>query len=694
MTTLRNALAAAVAAVLYLPAGAMADEIADLAGMLDEPVLSTASKSAETANLAPATTSIISADDMRRHGITSLNEAINFLGLGMLAEPSYATPEIGARGVLLSGDFGNHVLLLVDGHMVNEPWDGTAYYDRSAGVPFDLVDHIEVILGPGSVLYGSSAMLGVVNIITKRAKDYAGVHLLAEGAYPAAGRVAAGYGGQFRLFGHEGEVVAGLDYYQSRGPATFYGLQRLGDVSWGGRDATHRSIEIPAGYLRLLVGDLQVSVRAASSLRAATEIWGTFDDPNNWERDRWLSLDARWGASLSRNLSVSLRLYGDLYDYLANIPSMSSGDCIEGQASCVVRNSGVSRWGGGELSGTWDWMHDGRYVTLVGVDARYNRVTSFTSYDDTGTGASATVAPYDKGGSMIGVYLQQTARLANWLSINAGLRLDDDYQLAPQLSPRVAAVMPAWPGGTVKAIYSEAFRAPSFYERNYTDGLTWIAATDLRPETVRSVEGVVEQRLGANRVRAGLFRSWWDDVVLQTPATPAQIAAAQAAGALAPGATGVNTYANASHVDNYGVNADWDGSGLHQHLRYGAGVTLAHARQTSAGESTPLLAAAQVFGNARVSYELGGHLPVLGLAARLEGPRPVSGSNASPVPDAKTQLELRGSVSGPVAGGLSYRFMAGWALTDSSAYGVGPVNDGQYLPIPQFQVLAGLRYDR
>ncbi len=210
MKTLRSFVSVPLALLLCFPVSAYADDVSNLAGLLDEPVVSTASRTAETAGLAPATTSVITAEDLRRHGIGSLDEAINFLALGMIAEPSYGTPEIGTRGVLLSGDYGNHVLLLVDGHAVNEPWDGTAYYDRSAAVPMDLVDHIEVILGPGSVLYGSSAMLGVINVITKRAKDYPGLHLVADGGYPASGRAAGGYGTEFELMGRQGELTAGV----------------------------------------------------------------------------------------------------------------------------------------------------------------------------------------------------------------------------------------------------------------------------------------------------------------------------------------------------------------------------------------------------------------------------------------------------------------------------------------------------
>ncbi len=700
MTISRGWMAGALAALCFSPGRAQADGLSDLTGLLSEPVVSTASKSVETANLSPATISVITAEDMRRHGIDSLDQAINFLAVGMIAEPSRATPEVGARGVLLSGDFGNHVLLLVDGHTLNEPWDGTAYYDRSAAIPMDLVDHIEVILGPGSVLYGSSAMLGVINVITKRAKDYAGFHVLADGAYPAAAHTALGYGKEFEWLGREGELTAGVDLSQSWGPKMAVGRQQLGDTTWGG-DATHRSIGVPAGYLRLALGDLEVAVRGGISRRTATEMWGSFDDPQNWERDRWLSLDARWGTSLSPGLRVSLRVYGDLYDYLANDPSASAQECIDGEASCVFRNSGVSRWGGAESNGTWDWLKDGHYVTMAGVDARYRRVTSWSSYDAPASGRSTVVAPYDKGGALLGAYVQQTLHPTPWLSVNAGVRLDEDYQQQAHLSPRVAAVVPGWQGGTVKAIYSEAFRAPTFYERYYADATYEVAAPDLRPETERSVEGIVEQRIGAGRVRLGVFRTWWNDLVLQIPATAEQIAAAQAAGALSPGAANVVIYANTSRVDSYGLNGDWDGSALRQRLRYGAGVTLAHSRMAADGESTLLPAAAQVFGNARVSYDLGGRLPVLALAGRFVGPRPVSGTNFTPVPDAKSQVELRGAVSGPVVGGLSYRFAGSWALAGTAPYAVGPLRDPQpgfgaqtVLPLPRYQVLFGLRYDQ
>src|SRR6185436_7034957 len=119
---------------------ARADDAADLAGLLAEPVVSGASKSAEVASDAPATTSVLTASDMRRYGIRSLAEAIDFLGMGVVTQDPLHSVEAGSRGVLLTGDFGDHFLVVVDGHVLKEPWNGTAYYEQGLALPLELID--------------------------------------------------------------------------------------------------------------------------------------------------------------------------------------------------------------------------------------------------------------------------------------------------------------------------------------------------------------------------------------------------------------------------------------------------------------------------------------------------------------------------------------------------------------------------
>ena len=67
----------------------------------------------------------------------------------------------------------------------------------------------------------------------------------------------------------------------------------------------------------------------------------------------------------------------------------------------------------------------------------------------------------------------------------------------------------SWQDATWKVIYAEAFRAPSAYELHYADPQSEVPASDLGPETTRTVEGSFEQRLGPHRLMFGALRSWW-----------------------------------------------------------------------------------------------------------------------------------------------------------------------------------------
>jgi outer membrane receptor for ferrienterochelin and colicins len=283
-----------------------AENTGELEGLLDTAVVSAPSKSPEAATLAPATSIVLTAEDFKRYGIRSLDDAINFLGRGMVVEKTFETGEIGARGVLLTSDFGSHVLLMVDGHVMNEQWGATAYFDRTATIPFEIIDHIELVLGPGSVLYGSNAMLGIVHVVTKRAKDYEGVHFYVDGQASAlvpgrALRGAAGFGKAFSLGETPGEIVFEGEYFsqdgpifefgpQNRGPDSFSGLRHF-DVNpedrrypagiWGGRGDDAHYVRAPAGILKLRLGDFELMSRAALSKRAEPTDSGNFDDPNS-----------------------------------------------------------------------------------------------------------------------------------------------------------------------------------------------------------------------------------------------------------------------------------------------------------------------------------------------------------------------------------------------------------------------------
>jgi outer membrane receptor for ferrienterochelin and colicins len=697
---------------------ASAEDTSDLEGLLDQNVVSAASKTPEAASTAPAMSISISADEIRQHGIRTIDEAINFLAMGMQLEKFYHAAEIGARGVLLSGDVGAHVLLLVDGHAVNEAWGATAYYDRGTGVPMELIDHIELIIGPGSVLYGSNAMLGVVNIVTKRAKDYSGVHVVVESELPINLRGAVGFGREFRLFGRDAELVFELEQFEQRGPILDYptyeaapdavtGMPRLYSVEqppgiWGGRGDDASSLSGSAGYLRLRSGGLEVGLRGMLYRRSHPADSGNFDDPDSFVRDRWLSADIKYGATFDEVLQASVRLYADHYDFRQDWLSFGAADCLEGQDSgCMWRLVGRSNWAGIEPQLNIDWLENRSLVTLVGVDGRIKDVGSNVNYYDYVDGSSeGPVGAFEKNEQALGAYVQTTYWPVSVLGLNLGARFDADSRFGHALSPRAAATLLPWDGAAFKLIYAEAFRAPTAWDVYYTDPRSQIAGGDgIESEGVRSVEASLEQRFGNQRVFAGVFRSWWQDLVLLSELAEDELGAAIDSGELLPDTPAANQLRNVSEIDSYGVNAGYYGAGLGGSLRYGLSVTHAVTRISDAGGASDVLpVAAPTSGNARVSFSLPNDLPTLALAARVVSRRPLDEYASDNHRYADPQVELRAAVSGALLlPGLSYRLTANYAFLNVGPYAVGaaPADDSPrpLVPVDTFRVGVGLEYN-
>jgi outer membrane receptor for ferrienterochelin and colicins len=701
-----------------------------LEALLDEPVVTTASQSAESASIAPAVSTTISAEDLRRYGIRSLDEAINYLSLGMITENPLHSVDIGARGVLLTADFGNHVLLLIDGHVVNEQWDGTAYFERGLALPLELVDHIEVVLGPGSVLYGSNAMLGVINVITRRAKDWAGGHVGVESELPTSLRAFAGGGHRFQLLGRRAELIAAADVNRQRGPSFTFGPQDYGNDAatgqpkkfspqgdkagvWGGRADRSYSTDVASAFLRMTVGQLELDARAARYQRATpypnqfNQASVDFDDPDSFERDSWLSGDLRHQLGLGAIGTLRSRLYGDLYQYRQHLRSSAPEDCLDGQTGGCVREAlGRSRWVGLEEQLVLDWRQDARLVTLVGVDGRLRRVESNLDIRDGVSGLEpGRMGVVDRRERALALYLQQTYLPASWLDLDAGARLDDDQRFGIHLSPRAAAAAHPWAGGTLKVLYAEAFRAPTAYELDYTDVSSQVAAPRLRPESVRSVEAIVEQRVGAHRLLVGVFRSWWKDVVSLETLSDAEVTAAKAAGELSDSTPGAFQYRNSARIANHGLNASFEGALRSARLRYGLNVTIASATRHTADGDLPLTVGPRVFGNAHASYRWTAPWPTLGLALLAQGRRPADRAfdgNFMPQPWAAAQLEGRVTLTGelPLLRGLAYRLTLDASSTARGPYVAGPIQaatptqpSAELAPIDRLRAGLGLQYD-
>jgi outer membrane receptor for ferrienterochelin and colicins len=743
-------------ALLSFARAANADGLGDLESLLSEQIVTSASKQAEGASAAPALSTSLSSDDLRRYGIKTLAEAIDFLTIGAKTSDNLNGGEIGSRGVLLTGDRGSHFLLLVDGHAMNEPLRGSAWFGVGAGVPIELIDHIEVIVGPGSVLYGSNAMLGLINVVTKRAKDNAGFHAVAEGSFVTSARVGVGYARQFSLLGREGELSIHGEYYRQAGPYMTFGpvntgvdaftgnpgrntRDPVGDGVWGGTKSTNSPYaQVPTALARVVLGNLELNLRGNYYKHSAPTGIGNYDDGATNETEMRSSMDLKYHRSISTLLDVSGRLYGDYFsfqnDLIASRGSLCPYTSNNRPPTCDFLDKGTALWTGLDLQTSWDWLRDARFVTMAGADLRWRSLK--TSHDklnvDTGESFLSTVQSIhgvNNSDVTVGAYLQQTWTPIPVLHFNGGLRVDHDSRFSTVLVKRLSGNWESWKNGLVKIAYAEAFRAPSWDESNDT-AAGRIAANvgsigqPLKPETVKSLEASIQQKLGAHRFLIGGFYSRWENLVQLRQLTPAETNEAVRNQLTAPAATGVlmTQYQNADAIDNYGLNLGIDGAFGYDALQYGLTATLARAKLKNSQPVEPSGNAAverngniapTLFGNARIAYVSGGNLPTVALAAQFMNERRpdryltmADGSTMEPY--APAQVEARLTLSGivPKVKHLSYRLVANYAVTDRGPYTVGPLmvtassqtatfeqTPPQLIPVDRLRITFGLQAD-
>jgi len=152
----------------------------------------------------PAAIAVLIQDDLQRLGATSIAEALRAVPGVQVARVNANSWAISARG--FNGQYANKLLVLVDGRSVYTPTFGGVYWDLQDLVLEDL-DRIEVIRGPGGSLWGANAFNGVINIITKSAKETQGGLISTTLGTEFLPSVSARYGGQitsnlfYRVYG-------------------------------------------------------------------------------------------------------------------------------------------------------------------------------------------------------------------------------------------------------------------------------------------------------------------------------------------------------------------------------------------------------------------------------------------------------------------------------------------------------------
>jgi len=444
----------------------------------DVPRVTGASRYEQDAREAPASISVVTQEDIRRFGYRTLGDVLNNVrGFFTTYDRNYTY--VAVRGFTQPGDYNTRVLMLVDGHRVNDNVVDAARVGTEAPIDLSMADRVEIIRGPASSLYGTNAFYAVINIVTRQGRSLQGGEIRAAGGTFDSYRVRGTYG---RKFSGGLEVLLGGGYYRSNG-ADLYFSEFDAPQTNSGRAAGLDGDRAGDGFVKLIYGGWTVEggVQGRRKNVPTASFGTTFDDPRLSTWDGHSFAFARYDRTFTQLSRLSVKLGYDRFRYSGTYPypSALSKDYIEGDWASLetqyVQPIGV------------------RHKLIAGTEVRFNTRQNQGVYDEN---------PYvsyldDRRNSTVwAAFVQDEFHITRSLLLNAGLRYDHYETFGGTTNPRAALIYTVDDATTLKALYGRAFRAPTFYELFYQDnGQTQKTSPNLQPETISSFEVVAERRL-------------------------------------------------------------------------------------------------------------------------------------------------------------------------------------------------------
>ncbi|MCH1918679.1 TonB-dependent receptor [Shewanella sp. A3A] len=404
-----------------------------------ERIVVTASAKDQQLSTAPASISVIDADEIKLMPVKDLGDVLrSSVGVSVTTGPS------GRNDIYVRGMGRGYVLMLINGKRVsssNGLWRGSSDFDITA-IPVDAIARVEVVRGPMSALYGSDAVGGVINVITKTPNDEWALALDTE--YSA------------KTEGDDGD----------RTRTNLFGAGKLTDTL--GVMFTAETAEQDAWNEASLTPDY-VTIEE----RKTTKLYTSFD----------------WQVADNQSLELDYRYDKDktpLYNYSATAQREQKVE----RNTFSLTHRGEWRWGGTELmayrekSDIYDYNTQYRLQPPLGRDIQetnsiYRGSAFFNAlYQDWTVGAEYRKTevddpvqyPIDGGDSIeqTAAFIQDQFDITSQYSVTLGGRYDDNQVYGSHFSPRAYLVYDATNGLVIKGGVGTAFRAPSLFESSPT----------------------------------------------------------------------------------------------------------------------------------------------------------------------------------------------------------------------------------
>lgn len=482
-------------------AGAFADDV-DLLSMSLEELLQTKITSStlteESLQTVPSSMTVFTRADLRRLGLQNLSELVNLVPgyQGSRSDNFALNQAVSARGRRL-GNAGSEILIMIDGQRLNNDWSG-GFSQSDSLVKLENVERVEFIRGPGSSIYGSNAVMGVINIITGTQRE-----------------LVVDSGGDGRRHGSLSwrwqSDLGSLAIYASRAESNGERLnifEPFPDPATPAYVQTRDPFVANDIYLSAELGEFSLSARLAERDMEQFYVAGYVDNTSNFYRTDSDSVNVGWRRELGQGLKLEGHVFNShkLFELQAaaslNPYLIIQGGIDEqelGTQWTLQANYGKAHW----LMG-WEW----RNPELTNTDARLGP-------PDNRNLLRLAQAPED-GRIINGFFGQYQRPLNDNLALTLGVRHDSYSDFGSHLSPRIGLVQQLGDLDTLKLLYSEAFRAPSRIETSVLNSSGFEQNPNLKPETAQTSELVWMRILAKGYVAATLFNTQVKDAIVET----------------------------------------------------------------------------------------------------------------------------------------------------------------------------------
>lgn len=510
----------------------------DLHLFFEEQELVTATKRSISLRKAPANATIVTADEIRNMGARNLLDVLKMVpGIG-LSINEFGANMIEVRGIRTA--VSEKILFMIDGHSLNKNINGSALYRVADLLPLDYIRQVEVVRGPGSALYGNSAFVATINIITRNAEEIDGLEAKTRaGSYNTyKGNLVGG-----KAIGDNLTVVGSLDHQQSHGAEMTVEADTLTGTPYSlAPGPVHLDFRQTDTFLKVGYGDLSFQGQYLTRKEDLyIGIASALTDDSSYAQ-----VDNFWGElahslQLAQGFRSNLKIYYDQYEQDPSVKIFPNGFAGVFTGGMIGRPQATDRTFGVQQQFDWDPTRTNHLIAGVSfeelrqVDTR--QLANFDPETFAPLASIREVANWNRNGDrqIWAAFLQDEWQLPGRINLTAGVRDDHYSDFGNTVNPRVGLAWSFMDNADLKLLYGQAFRAPNFQELYNINNPVVVGNPDLEPERITTYEAGPSWRF--NRYLATsltYFHSTienqigWD--VSMTPAVNANMATSETQG--------------------------------------------------------------------------------------------------------------------------------------------------------------------